>query len=475
MTVGLRFIRAIADNSSSSGFFGVSDFRASTVDGGPDLMATIGGSPLESSHYPGLGAANAFDNNYNTDWTSDGGGVGQWVGWDFGFGNIVPVGHVYLSTRRGSFALAQIPSDISIQTSVDGVVWTPLVSRTGIPWVECDGTSATAQRFDIGSGPTPPTPPPSYPQRRFWRLRARANLGTPGQTGLAELQLYTSIGGANVAPTGTPIGDTGSGARANAFDNNAATNWQVSGDFDKTIGVDFGVGVEVDVVQFGIAPHSASYQYTPFQADLECSVDGVVWEFRFGLSTFWTAPDIGTVRRFTPPAIGVTIPHRGWRVRALSNNNGGGKLISLGMVQLRATPGGATQDCNSDYSTASGYFGAFTPKSAFDASYDSFWASSPDITYPWVAADALNSPVGGPIVVTEVGAWARTDGDAIGQSAAKMCVDYSDDMIVWRRAGERNDIVWLQSNSAPSTEQIFTLVDPIPPTPSLRRRMVLLP
>jgi hypothetical protein len=115
---------------------------------------------------------------------------------------------------------------------------------------------------------------------RYWRV------GIVGLTNvingpISEVELRTSIGGADVTGSGAASVDSaGAGTAANVFDNNAGTTWspQSASGASTWVSYDFGAGSPQDIAEVVITS-TATYPAHTAQhcAVLSYSDDGVVW------------------------------------------------------------------------------------------------------------------------------------------------------------------------------------------------------
>lgn len=146
---------------------------------------------------------------------------------------------------------------------------------------------------------------------RYWRLKdTRA---APAQSGLAELQFRTSVGGA--AQYGTAIASgayDASFAADKAFDGNAASGWITTQD-GAWIGQDF--GTPLDVVEYTVqapnggaamAPSAVTTQFTVDHSD-----DGVTWVVRDTRNVAAWALSEARVFSITPELAAGTYPATG--------------------------------------------------------------------------------------------------------------------------------------------------------------------
>lgn len=108
---------------------------------------------------------------------------------------------------------------------------------------------------------------------RYWRLYITA-VATGGDRGAADLELFTSSGGADQCTEGTPSASSVQVAyvAANAFDNNDATSWLsgTPGTVPQWIKHDFGSGVTKDIIEVGItAPASSGADLAPLDFQVQ--------------------------------------------------------------------------------------------------------------------------------------------------------------------------------------------------------------
>jgi hypothetical protein len=119
--------------TSGPTFNAASEIEFKETSGGTDTAT--GGTALQDSNFSGLPAANAFDNNINTHWASNGTGTAAYIGYDHGSGVTKDIIEVTWRARNdGSFA--QAPSGFDIQYSDDGSSWTTLWSAVPQTWTQ---------------------------------------------------------------------------------------------------------------------------------------------------------------------------------------------------------------------------------------------------------------------------------------------------------------------------------------------------
>jgi hypothetical protein len=138
----------------------------------------------------------------------------------------------------------------------------------------------------------------------YWRLNIA---GTDGGSTLtvAEVQMRTSVGGANAATGGTATAS--SGTAANAFDGNNSTNWALS---SGTVGwLQYQFGSAQDIVEIAVTAPSATTTNAPNRWSLQYSDDGSNWTSAaiVGGQTSWTSNE---QRVFTNSSYPVAIGNR---------------------------------------------------------------------------------------------------------------------------------------------------------------------
>ena len=116
--------------------------------------------------------------------------------------------------------------------------------------------------------------------KRYWRLWLNPREKFTYKQ-LAEIELRTSVGGADQCSGGTAIGTYVTFPPANAFDDSNATVWQsvynwVNQD-GAYVGYDFGAGNDKDIVEIAVTNGTTS-SYYPEWCEVQCSDDGSTWE-----------------------------------------------------------------------------------------------------------------------------------------------------------------------------------------------------
>lgn len=146
----------------------------------------------------------------------------------------------------------------------------------------------------------------------YWRLNI-AGTDTGSTLTLAEIELHTSVGGANVATGGTATAQ--SGTAANAFDANNATNWALS---SGTVGwIQYQFASAQDIVEHCVTAPSATMTNAPSRWTIQYSDNGSSWttDAIVNSQTAWTSNE---KRTFTHSSYPVTLGQASLRPTVLT-------------------------------------------------------------------------------------------------------------------------------------------------------------
>lgn len=199
-------------NYGGSGNVSASEIEMRATVGGADQCA--GGTAISSGDFSGsYQAAYAFNDNGTANyWVSNGGMPGAWIGYDFGT-PVTVVEIAYLSRPGGT---NECPSTGTVEYW-DGAAWQVAwdLTQYGL-WT--DGVYKILRQPSTGTR---------------WRVRATAASGG-GVLGFAELQMRTTVGGADQCSGGDPFADSyysmaGTWKPSNGFDDNTSTDWATGG------------------------------------------------------------------------------------------------------------------------------------------------------------------------------------------------------------------------------------------------------
>jgi hypothetical protein len=240
--------------------------------GGADQCT--GGTP-SASHAPSAGVpANAFANDGTTTSLTIASTGETWLAYDFGAGNEKDIVEVAIT---GTSPTNRSPAYFRVDWSDDGVDWTT-------EWKV--GPVTTGWATNVARVFTKPTI--ASDTARYWRVDARGfpKGATSGQWRCAEFQMFDTIGGANVATGGTPMGShagTSGLGMAFAFDGDftIASYYNNAGFGPKTwIGYDFWAGNDKaikEVLFKAVGGTSDGLWDTPNTGDVDASNDGISW------------------------------------------------------------------------------------------------------------------------------------------------------------------------------------------------------
>lgn len=234
------------------------------------------------------------------------------------------------------------------------------------------------------------------PSSTRWRVLVTATGSTPaGAVVVSEIEMHTSIGGANVCTGGTPSASSAQASFpvANAFDGNSSNFWASA--TPPTQWIEYQFASAQDIVEFAItAAPDANVFAAPRDFQLQY-FDGSSW-----VSTIsrkfegFTASQKRTYSASYP-----TATKQVWRlnISAVTTENPG-----IGDLVLRTAVNGANQATGGTASGTGSFNQSYTPAAAFDGTNSSYWASSNPspqwISYQFTSAkDIVQYVVSAPI------------------------------------------------------------------------------
>lgn len=176
---------------------------------------------------------------------------------------------------------------------------------------------------------------------RYWRVHCTVGNGEPNFS-VGEIELRTSISGADQTGSGTPTLSSGTTATS-AFDNNNSTlATTTSGTFPHWIKYDFGAGNDKDIVELTMFPRS-QVRYMPTTFTLDYSDNDSTWTTLYSFDGYgeWgilvTANVFNVTRLPTDGASGTF-----WRVNCTVADGAG--FFSVGEIRMYSA-GSATNEC----------------------------------------------------------------------------------------------------------------------------------
>jgi hypothetical protein len=202
---------------------------------------------------------------------------------------------------------------------------------------------------------------------RYWRLVVHSTTGGNNMD-VSEIELRSSIGGADQTGSGTASSATGTAA--NAVDGNLGTVWSSSGGGGYPLywTYDFGAGNEKDIVEIALAGNQSSM---PVKFDLQWSDDNSSWTTLYEIAgeTSWTTNAFRAFSASTDPDL-----YRYWRLYVTATN--GHAYVSQQTIQMRESVGGS--DIAAGNGNAIGNDNLFTlePYRAFDSNNGTVWATN---------------------------------------------------------------------------------------------------
>jgi hypothetical protein len=241
---------------------------------------------------------------------------------------------------------------------------------------------------------------------RYWRVYITEAVHAT-HLDIREIEMHTSLGGADVCTGGTAIysAETGGFEASKSFDDNSGTTWYISqGSYPlpQWIGYDFGSGNDKDIVELSLTAWTYTEQWVSFR--FQHSDDASSWTTLFTVEND-EPQDTNTPRTYsandTPTMNGADTF---WRVRSTTVD--GGAEFGVAEIQFRTTGGGADQATGGKaFANRSQDPGNFLPGYAFDDNAASRWASVSGgvagwIGYRWASAKSI----------VEAAVTARNDG-----------------------------------------------------------------
>jgi hypothetical protein len=210
-----RYWRVYVTAANAGGYVSCMELYLRTSIGGANVAT--GGTASASSVGFGWAASGAFDGSTGgTGWHSGNNTLPttpEWIQYDLGAGNDKDIVE-FAWAARSTYEAEQTPRDFQLQYSDNGTSWTTLYTRT-----EESGWTPSETRSWSSSTTTPAL-------KEAWRLRTTAQANAV--PGVAELAMYTVIGGTNQCTGGTPAASSEYSWPNTAyygFDANNSTLW----------------------------------------------------------------------------------------------------------------------------------------------------------------------------------------------------------------------------------------------------------
>lgn len=257
----------IRNHANGSGQTGIGEVEFAATYGGADQCS--GGTAIASGSYGGgYESWRAFDDNTSTNWFQNDGQnyEGAWIGYDFGSGNDVEVNEVRIV--RAPEESSATPRIFYVESSDDNSTWS--YEYTGFIPSYADGTPVAFQR------------PASQPSNRHWGVFSlRHSIGGARDIVVSELQMRTSIGGADQCSGGTPSCYPENASAASLFDDNTGTIlYSASTDRPVMMAYDFGSNISIQEIAITSGTDGGfSNQFrAPRDGFLMYSQDGRGWQ-----------------------------------------------------------------------------------------------------------------------------------------------------------------------------------------------------
>lgn len=314
------------------------------------------------------------------------------------------------------------PFVVIIESSYDGVSWEFEWGEARVTWgsAELKTFNRPAINWSTHTG-------------RDWLYQAYFTTGL-NNLGIFEMEMASSIGGADLCTGGTPR-STGNATfpASNLTDNNTGTLCGSTGSISRYhyVGYSFASDVNVEEVRIlqTVNGEQAPYGCLCFGAGTPGTFAGpwyIKQEFYGMKNTAGAATTVAHDMRQPRPVD--SSAHRYWRVRSYHHGNigsGTGEVFAAAKLDFRAS--GSTLIGSGTPISSSEFSAIFQDDYAFDGDTGTAWASNSSYTvYQWLGYD-----FGSAVLPDEVVLQARNDASAWAQMFQYFAVDYSDDGIMW--------------------------------------------
>ena len=294
-----RYWRLFIFENAGQSYTDIAEISMASSTGGANLCT--GGTAASSSSYnssflPG----NAFDGNPSTSWaTSDGSASNSWISYDFG--SAVDIAEVKITARNDANDTSW-PTYMALQSSDDNSNW------TNVCYFVASLSEGSTQTFEVYTGSV-------LDAHRYWRVFILTNAGQSGYTDIAEIEMRTTSGGANLCTGGSAASSSSYNSSylpANAFDGNPSTSWaSVNGSpLNQWVSYDFGSAKSVGYLTLA-ARNDTSDNSWPALVELQFSDDGASWSL--GAPLFFSLSEglsstvaVSSSSIFTPMVVGAT-------------------------------------------------------------------------------------------------------------------------------------------------------------------------
>lgn len=399
-----RYWRLYCISNNGSTYTSISEIEMRGVANGADLCS--GGTVTASGETGGAEqAAYAFDNNTSTQWAVAT-ARGAWIQYDFGSGNPVNIAE-YTVKHRPDCCGDQGMNAWRLEFSDDGATWGIADARSNQTWSLGETKTMTVPRIT-----------------EVYRIESTANQ-SGAYTGISEIELRASIGGADQCTGGTAAtrSFTNNSERADlAFDDSNSTQWV--DDTSGTTWIQYMFPSAITLAQYGIRARSSSTEQTPKNWTLQKSTNrGLTWTAVDTQTnqTGWSASELRTFSvamahdaATAESATAVETVTGAVDTPAAQAESGSAVESSDSILVLGAT----TSDTGSAADTSSAVSSAVAAGSDAGSLTDSTTATS---TTDATLSDSMSAVDGGSASVSAVGATAEsvTATDAYGATTSK--------------------------------------------------------
>lgn len=324
-----------------------------------------------------------------------------------------------MSSWGNRWGLAWGASWGSVGVAVTGVGATSGVgSVTAVHGQALSGVAATA---GVGNASVP------LPTHRYWRLDFTHSY----YIAIAEIEMHTTVGGADACSGGTAgsSGSFGGNVAASAFDNNNATFFESAGATGPFyVSYDFGAGNEKQILEVSFTSNPTYSAEHPQKVGVSYSDDGSSWTVAMPLKACetWSSTQVTATYRLS----GADATSY-WRINA--SGSALGSYCEISELELRV--GGVDQTAPGGPAKADTVFSTSYAALAFDNSTTTVWGSNSGFPH-WLY---YRFPVD-----TAITEYVITSGPSLGShngyAPNAWTLEYSGDGVTWTTADTQSGI-----------------------------------
>lgn len=220
---------------------------------------------------------------------------------------------------------------------------------------------------------------------RYWRIYITQKGTDPTFCNVSEIELRSSIGGADQTGSGTASASSfqGGGFEASkAVDNNTSTLWAFTAAINQWFKYDFGSGNDTDVVEVSLRAGGTGTQMWRGW-ELQYSDDDSSWTslFTIEIDAVWSNNETRTFSASAGPSVGAANKTL-WRIRSTASSDGLG-FLGVSEISMRTSIGGA-DECSGGTAYLTNEAATATASNAFDDNNTSIATTASSLLPQWI-------------------------------------------------------------------------------------------